>query len=262
MTTLLTISYRGDFPWLPYLLRSVGKYVTGFDEFVIAVPRQDKHLLDQFGLTKEKVVTIDESGFKSPFHAHQFWMMNADQLCSGDYITNIDSDCLVIAPMTPETYITPDGKCINLCTRYGPTCDSPWAPGTANMLGRSVEWETMRRHGITLPKDLYAKLRQRVMDVHNKTLAEIMQPMGRAANCSEFNILGAFGYYFMPDRFRWIDTDTEPVPPNPIYQSWSHLIRVGEFQGDLVAHLKSLAVSGHPEFSKTAEATLNHIQSL
>ena len=191
--SLFTVSFAGDAPWMPFLLRSTAKHVTGFHEHVIAIPNRDYHIFNRFGLTKEKIVTFDESGFKNGFMAHQYYVMLADHFCSGDVVVNVDSDCIFTSPVTPETYTDGD-KCVNLCTKYGATCDSPWRPGVENLLQRSVEYEFMRRHGNTYPINLYAKLRERVSDVHNKTLAEIIQPMGRAANFSEFNCLGAYGY--------------------------------------------------------------------
>lgn len=224
-TSWLIVSYARDSDWIPYLLKSLARYSSGFHEIVIAVPEPDLPAFQRFGLTKERLVTFSEAGFACGFMAHQYYKCCADQFCHSEIIAHIDSDCVLTSPVTPETFIQ-EGKPVNLCTRFDSLnkdkVQSPWQPGTERILGRKVEYETMRRHPNLYPWTLYSGLRKHVAKVRLQTMEELVKPMARNANFSEFCVLGAYGMYFMPDAINWRDTDIEGTPPNPVHQFWSH----------------------------------------
>jgi hypothetical protein len=225
-TSLFIVSYKGDFDWLPYLFKSIDRHCKGFDEAVLALPEQDVPLLKAPKWLK--VVGYSDKSFASSFMGHLWAKLSADQFCSGDVVVMLDSDCIFTGLTTPATYITQDGKCINLCTKYSTLGDSvPWQPCTEKVLGRAVEYETMRRHGNCYPRELFPRLRQHIEKVMRrpmKELLELIKDRGSAKDVtvfSEFNTAGAYGMYFMPDSFQFIDTEKEKVPANPIHQFWS-----------------------------------------
>lgn len=224
-TSLFVVSFRGDFDWLPFLFRSIEKYCHGFHEVVLAVPTGDAALLGLMP-TNVKVVEFPEDGFMSGFMCHQWIKLNADKYCSGDVIVHVDSDSVFIAPTTPQTFLTSDNKCINLCERFENAGDAQvWQASTEMTVGRKVEFETMRRLGLCYPRECYKGLRDHFEKVNRRPLREYLEAIparGTAKETfSEFNAIGAFGMYFMADRFKFIDVGKEKKPENTIHQFWS-----------------------------------------
>lgn len=221
--SLFIVSYRGDFDWLVYLFRSIAKHCKGFLEVVVAVPSQDVSLLKSpAGIT---VIGYDDASFVSSFMGHLWAKLTADKFCKGDIVVMVDSDCVFIAPTTPQTFITSDGKCINLCEKYESLGDSvPWQHDTEWVLGRPVEYETMRRHGNCYPRELFQKLREHIERIMRRPLKELLELVpyrgsrGTFQAFSEFNTAGAYGMYFMAEHFKFIDVEKEKVPVNTIKQ--------------------------------------------
>lgn len=231
--SIFVVSYVKDSIWVPWLLKSITKFCTGWDEIVIAIPKQDKPAFDGFGLTREKLVTFDEDG-RDPFICHQMIKCLADTYCTGDYVTHIDSDCVWIAPSTPETYFK-DGKPIIPYTPYDTLNEkvskwpglSPWRWCTQKVLGFDCPIETMRRHPFVYHRSLYSEFRKHVHEKHGITFEEYIRPIKRhmlnpAESFSEFNALGSFANYAAPDEYVFMNTHTEQLPPNNVSQSWSH----------------------------------------
>ncbi len=78
-------------------------------------------------------------------------------------------------------------------------------------------------HGGELFPQLRAHI-EKVMRRPLKELLELINGRGESKNItifSEFNSAGAFGMYYMPEHFQFIDTEKDKVPDNPIYQFWS-----------------------------------------
>lgn len=224
--SLFIVSFRGDFDWLTYLFRSIAKHCKGFLEVVVAVPNQDVSLLK--APSSVKVIGYDDKSFLSSFMGHLWAKLTADKFCKGDVIVTVDSDCVFIAPTTPQTFLTPEGKCVNLCQKYASLGNTvPWQHDTERVLGRKVEYETMRRHGNCYPRELFQKLRDHIEVVMRRPLKELLELVpGRGSKStfqafSEFNSAGAYGMYFMPDHFKFIDVEAEQEPENTIKQFWS-----------------------------------------
>ena len=91
-----------------------------------------------------------------------------------------------------------------------------WQAAVANLFGEKPEWEYMRSHGSRL--------------YHTDTLRALaalfpeLEAYARGVpKClfSEFNILGYFAEKHEADRYRFADTDTEPMRPSCSRQFWT-----------------------------------------
>lgn len=218
-TSLFVRTYKGDAAWLRYCLRSLEKFATGFHQKVIVCP-VDSHeviqpLAAEFGWQYDVCEEVAPDGYLS----QQFTKLAADKWCSGDAICFVDSDLCFTRPFSPECLVDEDGKIILLKTRYD-TIECPWQPITESVVGFPVEWEMMRRFPLTYPRELLRMTRDHIELTHMVSLERFFQGI-KGRELSEFNVLGAIAEKFMPERFRFVDTGVEELPPLYSLQRWS-----------------------------------------
>lgn len=208
-------SYRNDFKWLKYCLRSINKFYTGWDEIVIAVPERDRREIESWGLTNERIVVVPEYG--EGYLYQQVAKLQAYKYCNGQFIQFVDSDIVFTEPLHVDFFFR-DGHPIILKTRYdgkrlgGAEC---WKDITEKALGYPVEFEYMRRNCLVYHRSTlelisrsYPALEKYVMKQPNRAF-------------SEFNFMGAFVEKFHSAGYKFLDTDKEEIPPQPWTQYWS-----------------------------------------
>lgn len=212
-------TYHKDFIWLPYLFRSINKFVTGFDHMVIIVdtPAEERELKDMRILPTGFKVDVAVCSRPHDFHGYvfqQYVKLKAFDYLHTDYIMYVDSDCLFQRPFNPSDLLTEDGRPIIYKTHYS-RIDSPWKPITEQAVGYPVEWEYMRRHPFMYHRDTLVKLFEFKQDIYDYTRVR-----SQAREFSEFNYIGAYAEKFEPSWYHF--QDTEFGLPDPfIYQSWS-----------------------------------------
>lgn len=213
--TIFIKSYRGDFRWLTYCLRSIQKFATGFKEIVIVIPDTDN--LDH--LTAERVIKVKESG--TPYMFQQAVKMYADTYTDADFISFVDSDCVFTEPVTPETFMT-DGKVNWLHTPWEHIADETskvWREVMRRCVGKDAPAEFMRRHPQMIPRWALEEFRGFVAQKHGVSLEHyILSQPGRSF--SEFNCIGFYLWLHHYDKIHWIDT-SEGIPPTVLKQFWS-----------------------------------------
>ncbi len=251
-TSMLIVSYERDFPWLEYLYRSIERHVNGFHEIVLALPEQDeKPYKKMYGKRKWKFdcplrVVYFEEGELDPHIAALYCRCCADEITTGDFVLNVDSDCVFIAPTDPEIYfdLTFGAKPILLYAQFevrdGKPWPSHWGPCTSEALGFTVEYEVMRRHPAVHYRSLYPKFRSHVESVHSKSFYDYLIGRKRsglnAPTFSEFTSLGAYAWYYMHNRYLWI-LDGPQRPADHVHQFWSFF---GVQNKEVQAKLKEL----------------------
>lgn len=223
--SIFLVTFWRDAQYVPYLLKSISKFCSGFHEVVIAVPFRDSTMFAGMGLTKERIIHYKEKG--DGFIHQQGIKCRADEFCCGDYVLHIDSDCLFTSHAKPGDYFV-DGKPIVAMTPYASlNGGSPWQACTEKVLGwEPVEMELMRRHPAVYHREDYAGFRKRVEAVHGIPINEYLMPITRHTrkehSFSEFNALSAYAYYLKRDKYHFINTDTDPLPDNHLAQWWSY----------------------------------------
>lgn len=222
-TDIFIVTFFRDAPYIPYLLKSISKFCTGFSDVVLAVPDRDKEIFDGMGLTREKVKYYKEEG--DGFIHHQGIKCCADTFCDGDFVLHCDADCLFTSPAKAEHYFV-DGKPIVPMTPYASLngC-SPWQQCTERVLGFKVDMEFMRRHPSVYSRLDYGRFRQHVYDIHRTPLMDYLRPITKHTrkenSFSEFNALSGFMYERLAYKYHFMNTDTTELPDNHLAQWWS-----------------------------------------
>lgn len=216
-TDIFIKTYEKDFEWCDYCVRSIAKYASGFDLVNIVSPVMPP-FLSKFTAMYRMKPEYGENGYLS----QEVFKLKSDEFTDADYILFMDSDTQFVRSVTPETFFK-DGKIVWMITPYSET-KAPWKPITEKFLKMPVEYETMRRHPIVVPRWVLAEVRDFCQKTHNMSIEEYVMSQP-AHEFSEFNVLGAYAYHFHRDRFYWVDTSKVPESEWPILtvnQEWSH----------------------------------------
>lgn len=210
-------TYRKDFRWLQYCLRSITKFVSGVRDVHIAVPQEDLADIQTWGLTREKIHAVREYGRGYLFQ--QVIKMKADTFTDADHIMFVDSDCCFTGPFFPELMIK-QSKIILMITPYESLpADFPWQKPTEQALGFKCPFETMRRLPLLYPREVIKACREHVEKKHDTDIEDYI--MSQPA-FSEFNVLGSYAYEKARDDFYVIDTSRDKWKDLPLKQNWSH----------------------------------------
>lgn len=206
-------SYRNDFPFLHYCLKSIEKFVTGYNEIVLAIPEWDMELFEDVmqGIDIDVIVApMQEYG--DGYLYQQFVKMIAYQLCTEEFIMFVDSDCVFTGPVN---IAPPDGyKPEILMADYALVGGGiVWKAPTENWIGCQVNYEYMRRHPLVY--------RASTLEALHASRPNLEQEIMSSGKFSEFNALGIWSHLNEPDNYRFTDT-ANWQPTNPIVrQFWS-----------------------------------------
>jgi len=214
-------TYRGDREWLNFCLRSLKKYATGFHEVVVVIPKGDEPHFDLFDFHGAKVVWYDDLPIDG-YNAQQECKVHADQMCEGQLICFIDSDCFITAPLTPGMFCNERGKPIQLLRHWAEVGDAKcWLPITAAALGETPIFEHMACQGSIYDRTTFSVLRTHMEATHKMTIREYISRV-KGREFSEFNLLGAFALRYLPHFYDWriADPSTDGYP-RTIRQQWS-----------------------------------------
>jgi hypothetical protein len=233
---ILIASYRKDFPWLRYCLRSLAKFSRGFLPIVVAVEADDYHGACEIAAhaTREFPMggCIEVKTFNGPgFGRAQLAMMSGDILCpDADYYWLLGSDCLATRQFDPTAFCAPDGRPYmaynsweHLKKHAGPGVLA-WKAGTEEAVGYS-QAEFMRRLPLAYTRMVCTMTKAIITQRHKTSAASyVFDRVNRVQNFSESNVMGAVAYEHYRDSYFWVNRDVEPMPgpPNPIIQFWSH----------------------------------------
>jgi hypothetical protein len=223
---LFIVTYAPDARWLQFCLRSIVKYARGFRRTLVLFPAAElmdfSNLIEEFKNFPIIFKSFNERPGQGHMH-HNIVKCRADLYTDADFITHIDSDCVLMGVLRPEDLLT-NGKADVIYTKFS-DCQSPWQAVTENALRCRVDVETMRRHPFTYPRFLYGALRAHIEHVQGKAFDDYVFTApgvgGAHRGFTEFCTLGAYAKYFHPDQFHFYDT-TVGVKPNVVRQYWSY----------------------------------------
>lgn len=191
-------SWPNDYEWAAYLMRSIDKFCSGFREVVIIAPN-DKCPVPNY--PHRLVVEPEAEGIDGYLHQGAVKAC-AHRYTDATYICHVDSDCLFIKPVTPETFFR-DGKPYWLFSPYS-KIEAPWQPYTEKFIGHPVENEWMRQMPMFVRRYVHVELEQFCLATHGCSVEEyVMKQPYR--EWSEFNALGAIAWDKFHDRIAWIN---------------------------------------------------------
>jgi len=212
-------TYPKDYEWLTYCLRSIKKFAPDVPVFVVTSDPLRPVLLEIQGPAATCMTAVEEHS--DDYVGQQLSKLHADLYVFASrkttHIIHIDSDTVLTAPLDA---LFRDGKPIMLRTPYDKLPpEVPWKAPTEKHLGWGVSHEYMRRLPLVYPINLYASLRQHLINRAGSWPKWVSSIEGR--KLSEFNLLGAYAFEHMHNHFHWVDTDVDPLPPLVANQRWS-----------------------------------------
>jgi len=213
---LVIRSYDGDAEWLKYSLQSIQRFATGFRRIIVIVP----HGHNPPTGAVEIVFKVAEIG--EQYVQQQSDKMHADHFTDADAVVWNDSDTIFTRPICPDDLFV-NGRPIWLYTPYSSIPDGDgqtWKPVTEKFMGHSVEHEFMRRHPFCAPRWALQSIRSWCHKIHGMTLERYFMSQPNR-QCSEFNFLGAYLWFYHHDKVHWQNTD-EDLGTTYVHQSWSH----------------------------------------
>jgi hypothetical protein len=217
-------SYDKDSEWLKYCVKSIKKYVSGINDIIITYP--EKHNICKQDLCKNfEIKPIVNNGYID----QQITKLNAYKYCDSDttHILFIDSDACFTNFFNPSLLLKNNCPIIHMT----PYCsfiyenDKPalrWKSITENFLKINIDYEFMRQSPYLYEKQTLIQLQDWFYDNHNILLQEYLKEM-KVPEISEFNLIGAFIYYFTnKNNYSFINTLYEPlVSYDWFLQNWS-----------------------------------------
>lgn len=232
---ILIVTFRRDFSYLEYCLRSIAKFATGFSGLTILVPKEDslecsKLVLDGPQIPfQKKTATGDEWPGKG-FLWHMAQILRADEWCpDADFIAHIDPDCIFTEPVTPQDYVK-DGKPIlrfeyfASIGRRHPGC-AAWQEPAQRCLPFLVTMETMRCHPGVYHHGLYAEARLQIEKKTGQPCDDYIKSQRQEfpQGFCEFVTLGNVALHCFPNDYVAVEqTGDRMNPPNKLQQFWSH----------------------------------------
>jgi hypothetical protein len=224
------VTYPKDYPWLPYLFRSIDVHVTGFRKLVLVIEEQDPPPADLPPYVEVKRCRnyrgTDYPGYFGQCieglrswqysDASRIWFLESDCVFTRDIDLLTDKDYPIRKPLLPYTDwdLVGDAQC--------------WKEPAHEILRCEPPAETMRRHPFVYPRRL---------------IREAWSFVGCEARLltfpkwSQFNCLGNFALIKRPEQFTPVETslgtvplpddvnasqDSDDLPPPCIKQWWSH----------------------------------------
>jgi len=234
-TDLFIVTFKRDFEYLRWCLKSIEKFATGFRNIWIVIPSEDLKplsalLIDFYYLKNVIPVMFKEWPGKGMLH-HMNIIVHADEYTDADFICHIDADCIFTAPVTPETFIK-DGNPILQYERFESITKRHsgvglWGEVTQRCLPFPIHFETMRQHGETYTRETYAETRK-LMEV--KTGMPVDEYIKAQKNdfpngFCEFVTLGNVAIHCFWPKYHLVDNALKPNPDKgdfPVGQFWSH----------------------------------------
>lgn len=231
-------SYRRDYEWCVYALRSIQKRCRGFTEVVVLVTSQDEPLFKRLELYR----TADGAPVRvasypgrpqRPMIECMVQLCYSDKFCpDADLILHDDSDCVFTRDVTPETYMH-DGKPDMLVRTFESLRGQPpmcWKEPASKALGVDATHETMARHPGVFWRETYASMRDRVEAIHPEGFYQYATrfPNKFPWGFVEFPTIGLWAMLDHPDRYNIIDVSGVPEDEigrrykNTLHQGWTH----------------------------------------
>lgn len=204
-------SWRVDLRWLEWAFRFLNKNWKTDSEFVVCVPNDCvdavKGMAELLGHPIHVAMMEqwpDREDLQKQGYLHQQYMkMNADLYCSGELITYVDSDAMLVMPTDVEKDLCVEGKPIIWYTHYS-QIHTPWQPIVAKIMSLQPQHEYMRCFPITYHRSTPKECRERLEQMHKMPLDTLIR--NSSIGWTEFNVMGFHARIFQSDQYVWKDT--------------------------------------------------------
>lgn len=207
-------TYKQDKNWLEYSLRSLTKFVTGYNNIIILIPENEKRLFSDINFPQNTIIYyVKEYG--TGYLYQQVCKIQAHKYSYSDFILCSDSDLIFDHPINLQDFIA-DGKPEILYTSYDKVGDAIcWKEPTETFIKEPQEFEFMRRNAL-----IYHRSTLEAIERYEPNLEYIIMNSQRF---SEYNAIGAYAWKYEREKYNFVNTDTwEYVRPKAVqYHSYT-----------------------------------------
>ena len=203
-TAIFIRSFYKDAPWLSYCLRSIRKYVTGFEYTIVVIPSRDSHIFTP--MKSQYNIRLYEYSVhpNKPMLSSEVQLCHADSICADvDAVCTLDSDCVFMAPSLPGDYLV-GGKPVLLGQRYDKITEANriWQSRVETALGFKPLCEFMRHPTIFL-RSTFKPFREAVEKHTSQPFANyvLSGPDKFPQTFAELSSLGAFAALTFPENY-------------------------------------------------------------
>lgn len=206
-------SYRGDFKWLYFALKSIERNVAGYSRVILLIPENDKELFDTRNVPlRTEIHYVDDTG--TGWLRQQWFKMTAHKYSYADFIMFSDSDVFFDHPINLQDYVY-EGKPEILYTSWEKVDQAIcWKAPTEKFMSEEVPFEFMRRLPLFYHRHTLVEIEKFQPDLENLIMS--------SERWSEFNCLGAWAYKNHRDYYKFTNTDDWKYEPPLGLQIWSH----------------------------------------
>ena len=193
-------TYKQDFEWIKYSLKSLKKHVKGYNKIIIIVPKEDEYLFNTtpFDLP-ENVFVKGVSEYGTGYLYQQWCKISAHTYSDADYIMFADSDCIFDHDIDLNDFIK-EGNPEILYTDYLKVGDAIcWKQVTEDFIKEPQQFEFMRRNCL-----IYHRRTLENVCNYEKNLEYIIMNSERF---SEFNAIGAYAFKYEKEKYNFVNTD-------------------------------------------------------
>lgn len=211
-----------DLGFMEWCLKFLAKNWKTESQFVICAPHdcteQLKKLSEVLGKPIE-LAPMDQWQDRGYLH-QQYMKHHADLYCSGDVITFMDSDAMLVLPTNVETDLCIEGRPIIWYTEYE-RLDAPWKFLVSQIMSLTPKYEFMRCFPLTYRRETIKACRDHIEAMHEKPLEQMMPA---SPTWTEFNVMGFYSFVFSRPLYTWKHTD-DMFTPEGLGRHWHDRVR-------------------------------------
>ena len=229
-------TYDKDLVWLKYCLKSIKKYMGGYNQIIVVIPNYQLYMIKHLQDEGVKVMTCP--AYSNDYIGQQITKLKAYTYSKADMILYMDSDCIFIKETIPEDFMR-NCKPILIKENYERLKGNKDAYArkgdVEKIVGFPVEFEYMRRHPL-----MYWRKDIELGDLFRKFNLdrEGRQDVKGLENMSEFNILGAMVEEKARDRYCFVEVGKDDIPEARVKQYWSWGGLTDDIKKEIETHLK------------------------
>ena len=211
-THILVVSFRRDYEFFTYFVRSYKKFCRGgFTGITVVVPYNDEPLFKPFCEANGVIVRSYYEAKGKEFLHHQVVKLEAELWVPKDteVVAHIDSDCFFQEPFEAGVYFYNGLPRLSM-ERYS---DFEWYPARYSWkmcvdyaLGGNHEWETMTQHPELYWIDTYKRLRDHIETRHHFPFTQfvLLQRNEFPQTFAEHPCCGAFALDYDAHRYQQV----------------------------------------------------------
>ena len=209
-------TFAPDLHWLEWCLRFLNKNWKGTSEFVICAPNDCSDRIKAMeSILGHDISLAPMEQWENGYTHQQYMKMQADVYCSGEYISFIDSDAMLVRPTDFDTELMIGDKSVMWYTEYSKIPGVGWYHLVEQVLGMQPEYEFMRSFPITYHRSTISSCRAEIEAKHGMSLYDFMSSV---RSWSEFNIMGFFAFVFQRHLYEWKNTWECPMHEHDAYR--------------------------------------------